>query len=428
MKRLVALWLLLGVPCVHAHAVDRGFDVREYRLTLRVDIDAKRIAGTQRITLESRQGDITLDAGGLAIDSVREHGHDLPFRSDASKLVIDAGAAGVHRIDIAYHGQPRYGLEFHPERHEAYTIFSTSQWMPSIDAPDSRAVLDLTLVTPANQTVVASGRHVGSRPFADGTVAHRWRSAVPRPGFLYAFAIGPYRRIALPGRGPGQWLYASDGDAAYGDAFARTAEITAFLADKAGMRIPGDEYSQAIVADTIGQEADGLALLSTSYARDLQARQADDSLIAHELAHQWWGSLLTCHDWGQFWLNEGFATFMAAAWVEHRDGHDAYLQRVAAWQARVDRLRGEGKDRSLVFATWKPNSDNRAVAYQKGALFLHTLRESLGDALFWRGIREYTRANANRSVVTADFRRAMEHASGRDLGPLFGAWAAEPDQ
>ncbi len=425
MARSFALLLLLAASCAHPATVDRGFDVREYQLGLRVDIDAKAISGTQRIDVETRQPVVTLDSGDLIIDAVREHGHALEFHVDHSKLVIDAASPGRHRIDIDYHGQPTQGLEFHPERHEAYTIFSTSQWMPSIDAPDARALLDLTLVAPANQTVVASGSHVSSWQLAGGMTAHRWRSRAPRPGFLYAFAIGPYRRIALPGRRPRQWIYANAADPIHVGAFARTAEITAFLADKAGLPLPGSGYSQVIVADTIGQEADSLALLSAGYARDLHDGQADDTLIAHELAHQWWGSLLTCHDWGQFWLNEGFATFMAAAWIEHRDGHDAYLQRVSAWQARVDRLRNEGKDRSLLFDTWKPTSDNRAVAYQKGALFLHTLRESLGDAVFWRGIREYTRANAGHSVVTADFRRAMEHASGRDLGGLFDAWAGE---
>ena len=148
-----------------------------------------------------------------------------------------------------------------------------------------------------------------------------------------------------------------------------------------------------------------------------------NSLLAHEFAHQWWGNLVTCQAWTHFWLNEGFATFMAAAYREHRFGRDVYVRDVADVRARYERVRDAGHDRSLVFQDWsRPTSDDRTPVYQKGGYVLHRLRELLGDDVFWSGIASYTARHAGGSVTTDDFRLAMEQASRRDLGAFFAEW------
>ena len=133
----------------------------------------------------------------------------------------------------------------------------------------------------------------------------------------------------------------------------------------------------------------------------------------------------TCSTWGEFWLNEGFATFMAAAYMQHQHGEAEYLAAVDRWRARLAKLTAEGKDHALVYARWdKPTRDDRAVVYQKGAYVLHLLREEMGEAAFWNGIREYSQRFANRSVTTGDFQDAMERASGRSLEDFFRRWVA----
>ncbi len=170
---------------------------------------------------------------------------------------------------------------------------------------------------------------------------------------------------------------------------------------------------------TVGQELAGFSLLSEAYGADVLQDAKNEGLIAHEAAHQWWGIGTTCRDWGHFWLNEGFATFMAAAYLEHRFGREQYLKAVTRWRERTARLIAEGKNHALVYEQWKPGGDDRAVVYQRGAYVLHRLREKLGEEPFWRGIRYYTREYRGRSVVTADFQRVMEKASGQDLGDFF---------
>jgi aminopeptidase N len=160
--------------------------------------------------------------------------------------------------------------------------------------------------------------------------------------------------------------------------------------------------------------------MSEAYGRTVLGDATATSLIAHELAHQWWGDLLTNRDWTHFWLNEGFATFMAAAFKEHARGHDAYMADVDGWRKRVEQLRDKGADKPLVFPEWnRPTADDRAVVYQKGALALHQLRELLGDAPFWTAIRAYTREHAGKAVTSSDLQRSFEASSGRNLGAFF---------
>jgi aminopeptidase N len=205
--------------------------------------------------------------------------------------------------------------------------------------------------------------------------------------------------------------------------FRGTPAMVGFFEERAGVPYPGESYAQALVATSAGQELAGLAHLSEAYGRAVLTDATATSLIAHELAHQWWGILVTNRDWTHFWLNEGFATFMAAAYKEQAQGRDAYLADVEGWRRRVARIRDAGGEKPLVFPDWnRPTADDRALVYQKGALLLHELRAALGETAFWNAIRDYTREYSGRSVTTADFQRAVERSSGRPLEAFFDRW------
>jgi aminopeptidase N len=133
--------------------------------------------------------------------------------------------------------------------------------------------------------------------------------------------------------------------------------------------------------------------------------------------------MVTCAGWNHFWLNEGVATFMAAAYKEHRFGRGEYLREIESNRKNYVRVRDAGHDRSLVFPDWShPTADDRTLVYDKGAYVLHLLREELGERAFWKGLRAYTRAYFGKSVTTADFQKAMERASGKDLSAFFNKW------
>jgi aminopeptidase N len=436
-RRIATAALALACCCAAGSALAQGaaraganLDVLHYTARIEPDIGAKSLRGQVSIRLALRSDgaqQLEFDAGDLDIERVGERGQALNFEKVEQRLRVrlpKPGAAGErHEIDIAYRGTPRHGLEFHSERGEVYTIFSTSQWLVCIDAPSERASLDLTLTVPSGLKAVGNGRLVAKSALGGRRDSYRWRQDMAMPSYVYGFAAGRYAEAGATGENGALRFLSADLQAAQlRRVFADSADMMRFFGRRAGIRYRGD-YTQALVAKTVGQELDGFSLMSEAYGREVLEKPENESLIAHELAHQWWGNMVTSRDWGHFWLNEGFANFMAAAYMQHRFGDAAYRERVDAWKRRVDKLRESGKDHALVYASWnKPSADDRAVVYQKGAYVLHMLREELGERAFWRGIRAYTRAYYGHSVVTADFRAAMERASGRDLGGFFARW------
>ncbi|QSX79974.1 M1 family metallopeptidase [Lysobacter solisilvae] len=411
----------------------RSIDVLHYEARLRPDIPARRLDGRVRIDFRVLAPARTLqfDAGELAVTRVRLGEAALPFERTGHVLRVHVpeslrpGSRGQLAVDYA--GTPRYGLEFHPERDEVYTIFSTSQWLVCVDAPDERATLTLSLELPAGLRSAGNGRLVSVRAGEGGRSLHRWRLVEPMPSYVYGFAAARYAAASERVDGIGlHYLAIERSPDELRRVFGDTARMLRFFGMRAGRRYRGD-YTQALVASTVGQELAGLSLLSEEYGRRVLDDPTAQALIAHEAAHQWWGNRVTCRDWGHFWLNEGMATFMAAAWIEQRFGPQAYRAQVERWHERLQALRSKGADHALVYAQWtSPSGDDRAVVYQKGAYVLHLLREQLGEEAFWRGVRTYSRAHDGRSVTTADFRAAMETTSGQDLGPFFREWVEGP--
>src|SRR5262245_28646989 len=342
------LMIAMGVACAtDASATERGLDVLHYAATVEPDIVARTLTG--RVTIRVRvlaEGttSVRFDRGELAIDSLREGGATLDFELQPRRLRVRlrglAKAGEMRTIEIEYHGAPRFGLQFVPERSQVYTIFSTSQWLVCIDAPEDQATLELGVVLPAGRRAVGSGRLVAERPRLAATVLHEWRQDQPMPSYTFGFAAGKFveataKRKGVAFRYLGELL--SSGDLAR--VFQDTPDMIDFFADHAGVPYPGPSYTQVLVANTIGQEANGFALLSDPYGQGVLDDPTRISLSAHEVAHQWWGNGVTCREWTHFWLNEGFATFMAAAYNEHRFGRDAYLRDMEAARARYEQIR-----------------------------------------------------------------------------------------
>jgi aminopeptidase N len=440
-RALSLAFLLIYLPWVQAGlarepALQSGFDVLRYTAHLYPDLSGKALRGRERISLvfvTEGVRDIGFDAGGLAIDEVRQQGKKLSFEKVGTRLIIrlaDTFIAGQRiDIDIEYHGAPRFGLEFHPELDQLYTIFSTSEWLVCLDAPDERATLDLSVALSARFEATGSGRLVSKTRLSSDKAMYRWRQDEPVPSFVYGFAAGNFNVVSARVDGVELRFLSHDlQPESLRRVFADTGDMLKFFGDRAGIPYRG-KYDQALVTKTIGQELAGFALLSEAYGRDVLAASTTGDLIAHEAAHQWWGIMVTCRSWNNFWLNEGFASFMAATYMQHRHGDAVYQKIVERWRQRFERLVTSGKDHPLVYSQWiKPSRDDRAVVYQKAAYVLHLLRERLGERDFWKGVRDYTREFRGKSVTTADFKGAMERSSGQNLDAFFHQWVTGDTQ
>ena len=417
-----ALWLAAAQPAA------ASISIVHYDAHLDVDIAAGGVSGTVVLTAVGRGAaadSLQLDSGELAVDAVTVDGRGVEFSTSDHHLRLRlpwAVRPGERvPVSVTYHGRPRYGLRFAADRGQVYTAFSTSQWLPCVDAPDQKATLKLTVSGAAESSGVGSGRPAGERG---------WVLDTPVSTYLFGFALGRFH-MASDTRHGVRLNYLSDSysDAELRSIFRETPGILAFFEERSGVRYRGDAYTQVLAAGSVEQEAGLFTLLGERYGRTLLDDPADVWLEAHEFSHQWWGNGVTCREWTHFWLNEGLATFMADAYKERRFGRAAYLKEIEASRARYERVRADGHDKALVFPDWEhPTVADRTIVYHKGAYVLHLLREQLGERRFWAGIRAYTRRYMGQSVTTPDFQRAMERATGANLGPFFRRWVYSADR
>jgi aminopeptidase N len=429
-----ALFVVLfagGAGTSQTPATPTLFDVIHYELQLEPDIDHKSVTGTEWIRFASRTAglrEVELNCGELTIDSVKEHGLTQEFVLRDRHLIISLSRAvrqnETGELEIKYHGTPRRGIRFFPDRNQVYTVFATSQWMVCVDRPDSRATLSLKLVLPAGLNAVANDQMFAQRPLPNGKVVSEWRDDAPVPTYLFGFAAGRFRTLTERA-GHFELRYVSEqySDDELRKIFRDTADMIDFYEEKAGVKYPFPAYTQVLAAGGVEQEMSSFTALRETYGRDVLTDEHAIWLGAHELAHQWWGNMVTNRDWTHFWLNEGIASFMASAYKEHRFGKAEYLKDIEQYRLNYEKVRAAGKDRSLVFPDWNsPTAEDRTLVYDKGAYVMHLLRGELGEQPFWSGLRLYTRRYFGHSVTTPDFQRAMEEGSKRSLTEFFNKW------
>ena len=403
-------------------------DVLNYSVILEPDIAGKSVKGTVLIRFSAEPDNLSyaeFDCGDLTIDSVRLAGAALQFSLMDHRLKVSLPSGSRTKmtleIEINYHGTPNRGIRFFPEREQVYTIFSTSQWMVCIDDPADKATLTFRLILPNHLTPVANGNFVSQRELSDKKRVSEWRQRTAIPTYIFGFAAGPFH-VVKEKKGKVELRYLATNYSAdqVRRIFRDTRDMLEYFERRAGVEYADEMYTQVLAAGGVEQEMSSFTALKESYGKQLLDNEQDLWLAAHEFAHQWWGNMVTCRDWTHFWLNEGIANFMAAAYLEHRFGRAAYLREIEQYRANYEKVRLAGKDKSLVFPDWlHPTREDRTLVYDKGAYVLHLLREEMGESKFWNGLRIFTRRHFGKSVVTSDFVAAMEEANGKSLEKFF---------
>lgn len=410
-----------------------GWRVVQFNLELEPRLETQTLNGTLRMDFVLRQAglkQLVMDAGALQIGAVVLNGRVLPFEKTGGQLRIQLPASlparKSNQMTVRYTGAGSAGLRFAPESPQVATAFSTSQWMPCLDDPDVRAPFRLRLLLPPELVSVGNGKPMASQLRADGKQSHDWQLDQPMPSYLYGFAAGPFAKAQVTA-GKTRLEYFGPSSqftpAQLQQVFADSADMLAFFEERSGVPYPLQTYRQVLLAGPAAQEMAGFSVMGVRYGKRVLDKPEAIWLGAHEMAHQWWGNGITNRSWRHFWLNEGIATFMTAAYLEHRFGVETYADNIEAAREKYLAIKAAGQDRSLVFPDWdQPTASDRSLVYDKGALVLHELRNLLGDATFWRAFKHYTRKHWGQSVETADFKKAMEEGSGTDLRAFFQQW------
>jgi aminopeptidase N len=425
------------------YAPDRPADVQHVDLHLALDLDAGRVSGSVATTFRALFDDlrqVRLSAAELEIERVAlAGGPALGATQDGRHLVITLDRAYQHEetftIEITYSARPRTGMHFVQPGPDDPTrpvqVWTQGQpetnhfWFPCHDSPNDRATTSLAVTVPAPYFALSNGRleRVEETP---GKKTYFWRHDIPHPAYLVTLVVGDFARIEDTWDGlPVQYYVRRDREQDARLMMGKTPDMLAFYSERFGARYPYEKYAQ-VVCELYTGAMEHTSATTHSFSLLPDPRGALDALspklvVAHELVHQWFGDLLTCRDWSHLWLNESFATYFEAAYVQYDDGEDAFRYELR------ENLRGylaQSYRRPIVHNVY--NSDGSelfdAHAYQKGSLVLHLLRFVLGEQGFWRAIQHYLRSNRGREVITADLERAIEETTGRSMGQFFEQW------
>jgi aminopeptidase N len=407
-----------------------GVDILSHELEIAPDFQARSLTGRARIRLRVEQDglrEIVFSRNALVIDSAELDGRPVPVAARADGLVFSPAAplrkGRTATLRVTYRGKPARGVNF--TEASVFTSYWACDWMIcSQDRPADKAAFELRLTLPAGMKSLSVGRLRSVEPGPAGREVHVWRESRPYSSYLYGFAAGRFTQtLTRHGGYELAYLAAPPAPPDMAALFGSTAAMVRFLEDKAGLPLPVKRYTQLLVPGSEAQEAATYAVIGLKQIEPILDNSQEDWVVIHELAHQYWGNLITSRTWDHLWLNEGMAVFMTAAWKEHRFGKAAYDGELGIARARLARAREAGFDKPLAFAGPYPNlATRRAVQYSKGALFLDHLRTLLGDEAFWAALKRFTRTHAGGTVDSRDFQRSFEESSGRDLNATFSQW------
>src|SRR5678815_6094595 len=293
-----------AAPCVMAQAQKSTIDVLNYDVALEPDAPSKTIKGIVKVRFValSATNKLTLSCGDLIIDSVRSKGKSLQNSTADHRVEITLPSTAKPKetleVEIAYHGAPRYGIRFFPEKNQVYTIFSTSQWMICEDSPDDRATLRIVLTSAPGLTHLSNGRETNHQALADGRIQTTWSQTSPVPTYTFGFVIGPFRTLSeRRGAVELRYLATSFSDDQVLRIFRDTKDMMNFFEDRAGVKYQDHAYSQVLATGDAEQEMSSFTALNEDYGSRVLADEKDIWLGAHEFAHQWWGNMVTCEDW-----------------------------------------------------------------------------------------------------------------------------------
>jgi aminopeptidase N len=436
------------VPPLHRPR-DRYYDVINYRLTIEADLKTKTVAGEAEVTLAPvRPGldVVRLDAwSGMKVTRVRVDGTTREFIHSGDTLEIPLGkpraVTDTLVVAVLYSTTaPPKGLYFsgpdESDPEKPYQVYSQGEmdenhyWFPCYDFPNDRATSEMIATVATPFTATSNGRLVGVQKDASGAkTTWHWKEELPHVSYLVSLTVGEYSLVEDSWRGKPilNYVYKSNAKDAP-RSFEKTPAMMDFFSDLTGYPYPWEKYGHTIVQDFIygGQENVTITTLTDNTIHDARAHldRNSDGLVAHELAHQWFGDLVSFRDWSEAWLSEGFATYLTLLSEGNINGKDEYSYQLMQTQADVTNADVGDRRRPTVTKRYTdPGSlfDNRI--YGKGGCVLHMLRKTVGDTLFLKGLRKYVADYAFKVAETNQFRVVMEEVTGHNLDWFFDQWA-----
>ncbi len=409
-----------------------SYDALHYRLDITPSRTSRHVDGTVTLTLVVRDPAFTtvdLDAIAMTFSSVKVNGDArTTWTTGAGKLnvpVCEGPSCPPHApgdtlvVEVAYACNPTTGFYYYPRN--SYTLsepYDARYWWPCYDEPSDKTRLDVYATVPLTESCWSNGLLIGIAPGGPGTHVWHWQETHPIATYLVSVAAANFWRFdQLAGTVPIVHVaFPEDSTRAKLDFVNVPAMLTTF--SNLWEPYPFDKYGQATV-DPFGAGGMEHQTMTTLRRQLLRGDRLYEYVWAHELAHQWWGDWVTCVDFRDIWLNEGFATYGEALFVGSFYSPAAYDSAIAAHMASALTA-----DANFRYAIYDPPANYLfgTTIYKKGGSVLHMLRRVLGDTDFFAGLRLYGQRFAYGNATTRELQLAMEDASGEALAWFFDQW------
>ncbi len=431
-----------GPETARHYAPDNDLEVLHVKLEVTPDFKARSVAGVTTLRFKpvfKPMRELQLDAIDLSVSEVTSTESVQAWQATKDKVIItftqEIPIGKEASVTVRHETVPLKGIYFRtpemgykPGETHLFTQGEEAEarnWYPCIDSPNAMFTSEIICHVPEGMTVISNGKLL-SEETAQGTSTFHWSQEKRHANYLITLVAGYFKKIKdRHGDIPlGFYVLPSELEQA-ASSFRNTRDMMEFFEKETGVPYPWAKYDQVCVNDFVagGMENTSATTLtdSTLYPEGTENIHSSEGLVAHELAHQWFGDLVTCKDWSHTWLNESFATYFEALYADHHEGRDAMLwdlyEQSGATLGRADDttpiVRRNFEDPGAMFSY---------LSYQKGSWVLHMLRSQLGPELFRDCVKTYLERHRHSNVVTEDLRRVVEERSGRSFDRFFDQW------
>ncbi|MBS1787765.1 MAG: M1 family metallopeptidase [Acidobacteria bacterium] len=442
---LLLLWIVVFSLLAVADTYPRQpvVDALHYVFRLTLSDDSDEIIGEAAIELRYVQAgvnevafDLTSMASGkgMSVSDVTSGGAALSFKHQADRLTIALAApskvGAFQQFIVRYRGIPANGLRMLKNKFGERVFFSENwpnnarQWLPMIDHPYDKATSEFIVTAPSKYQVIANGLLQEETDLGDGRRLTHWKQSVPIASWLNAIGVAQFsvHHDGLVKGVPHQtWVYHQEREIGPAWFELKSRQAMEFFSEHIGPF----SYEKLANVEAAGISGGTEHASAIFYGEKSVMERPDTGIIAHEIAHQWFGNSITETDWDDVWLSEGFATYFTLLVSEHYEGRDAFVAGLQRSRDQVYTLEKQLPGEAVLHNNLSDMKKvlNRLI-YQKGGWTLHMLRGLIGTETFWAGIQEYYQRYRNGSATTEDFRHVMEEHSGKDLSWFFNQWLA----
>ena len=453
MKKLIPLLILSYLMGADDNAPsqrtrDREVDIHHIKIDVSVNIEAGMVKGNVTHTFSPFSSSLdafSLDAEDMTILRARLAGKDIGFNqaNDKAYLTLNKSMSweDTAKVRLDYTANPRKGTYFikpdetYPEKPlQAWTQgedMDNHHWVPLYDYPNDKATFEVSLTVEKKFTALSNGELISVKNNKDGTHTWHWHEHFPMVSYLISYVIGEFEKVedSYNGIPVNYWVYEENKHEAL-RSFGLTTDMMKYFGNRTGIEYPYEKYDQVIIDDFMFGGMENITLTHntdrTMFDEFAAPDVSSDGLVAHELAHQWFGDMLTTRNWAHAWLNEGFATFFSRKYRENKFGFDEgeYIR-----FGEINGYFGSNKKwrRSTVQHKFYESMDVfDGHIYAKGSLILNMLQDYIGDDAFWRFIQHYTKENQYKNVETPDLKKAIEETTGQNMDWFFKQWIYEP--